>query len=422
MYHNIYLGISILIELPLCPPHSILVLIIISFSLPPRFFYSFFLLPFFRFYCILRGSVTAYVDTESEISCLDTTNATLSAGASNAKVLKQSGNRKRLRGYGLEANVIRPGQCFGEMCCLSVSDVAKSPFTFVTSQYSEILSLNKSAFQSLLQEYFVSCVMERASFLVSHYPMIRSWEMQCLSRLCSVLHERTYSLGEVVATQGSPISSIYFVKEGLLKLSIDPEKINLSEIRSKIRPPTGLLAQILKLETPHKTALVKKPKGVPLQRKERDLQGERESVLRRYRLKQPNLLREMPICVLTNGGIVNGIEALCDLRHQLFTICAESNNLVLYCINTVHFSSLFCSLCPEEMIAHLLDHLLHWRERFPCLQMFECLRLLFEQQLVELERKRLMHDEGISSRCHHHRHALHHPEILPKLVKDFICR
>ena len=381
-----------------------------------------------RFYILLRGSISVYVDSESDLSQTDTSNAVSLAlaaaspgGSSSAKPLRTGTSKKRFRGYGSEVDVIKPGQCFGELCCLSSSDLNKSPFTFVTNQYTEVLLVHKTTFQQLLQDFFISSLIEKASFLISRYPMIHSWEIQYLSCLCSVLREKTYSLGEVVATQGSPINCIYLIKEGLLKLSLNTDKINLSEISSKIHPPMGLLAQILKLEA--KASHSKKPKVVPRQWKEkRDLQGEREAVLRRYRIKQPNLLRETPICILTNGGIVNGIELICDLRHQLFTLYAESSNLVLYCINTTHFNMLFRSLCPEELMAHLLEHVLHWRERFQGLQLFEYLQLLFEQQLSELERKRLMKDERYATRYSHRYSSSHNPETLPRLIKDFFCR
>ncbi|XP_003388419.1 PREDICTED: uncharacterized protein LOC100635909 [Amphimedon queenslandica] len=381
-----------------------------------------------KFYILLRGSISVYLDPESDLSLSDTSAAAslavaaaTSGGSSSAKPLKTAASKKRLRGYGTEIDVIKPGQCFGELCCLSPSDLNKSPFTFVTNQYTEVLLVHKITFQQLLQDYFISSLIEKASFLISRYPMIHSWEIQYLSCLCSVIREKKYSLGEVVATQGSPVSCIYLVKEGLLKLSLNTDRVNLSEITSKIHPPMGLVAQILKLET--KPNHSKKPKVVPRKRKEkRDYQGEKEAVLRRYRIKQPNLLRETPICVLTNGGIVNGIESMCDLKYQLFTLHAESSNLVLYCINIAHFNMLFRSLCSEELIAHLLQHVRHWSERFQDLQLFEYLQLLFEQQLSELERERLMRDDERDATQHSHRQPSHNPEALPRLIKDFICR
>lgn len=338
---------------------------------------------------------------------------------------KQGGVRRRIRNYGTEVDIIRPCHWFGEYCCMSSSTESKSPFTLVTNEYTELLVLSKSSFQAILQDHFVSLLMKKATFLCTQYSMIHSWSIPYLSHLCAILQEKTYSINDIILKQGSTVNNIYFIKEGLLRLSFNEGKVKIADVSSKIHPPIGLLAQILNLDSNNTRASSGKRQNTSAHSQpSKSSAEEREHTLKRYGHRELNLLKETPLCVLTTGGLVGAIESLCDLKEYLFTVVTESSSVSLYQLNIAQFNALFCgSSCPdgvveEEVLFRLLVHIRHWRYRFARVELFEFLVLLFEQKLQELERSRLMRESGEREQSRHHRR----PQILPKLIKDFVCR
>lgn len=387
--------------------------------------------------------------------------------------MKLGGARRRLRNYGIEIDSFGPGQFFGEYCCMSSSE-HKSPFTIVTSEYTELLVLSKSSFQSILMKHFTSQLLNKATFLCTNYSMIQYLDIGRLARLCGISREKNYGFNEIITRQGSLVNNVYFIKNGLVKLSFDIKKINIADIRSKIHPPVGLLAQILRFEPLDISGAKKTTRGTkngvggskstnvsantnshrnkktkisrPRRKSLFEYRAEREQTLRRYGYREVNFIGETLLCVLTTGGVLGAIEALGDLRENLFTATVESSSATLYQLNVSHFNSLFSVSCPEilveEVLRRLLEHINLWKERFtPCscdelpkTELFEVLVRLFDQKLQELEISRLMQeaeisgvgngtsgsssdDQPIRPRPHHYRR----PENLPRLIKDYIC-
>lgn len=327
-----------------------------------------------------------------------------------SKTSKQT--TKRRKGYGNEIYLLTSGEWFGQFTCMR-SD-SKSPFTILTTDYTELLTISKTSFQRILYPLFESGLKDIVRFLCSHYPILQTWFPCQLCYLCSIFQEKEYSFNETIFTQGSKTKCIYFIKSGQVNLSIDPAKT--PNIKSYVRPPPGLLQQILattssstpsyKKKRSHGKRKTRKP---PIQQRV-DPKLEREQVLRRYRFQSINHIHNAGICTLMTGGILNSIEAVCGIREEFFSAIAGSH-VVVYKLDLDHFDVLFKKIHLRSLhylMHQLMDHVDHWQCRMPHFEIFKDIMSLLEQNLHNLERSgQLELDKGTMK---------HKTELLPELT------
>ena len=327
-----------------------------------------------------------------------------------SKMTKQTTKKKK--GYGSEVYLLTAGEWFGQFTCMR-SDT-KSPFTILTNDYTELLTISKTSFQRILYPVFESSLKDNVRFMCSHYPILQTWFPYQLCYLCSILQEKEYSFNETIFTQGSKTKCLYFIKSGQVNLSIDPAKT--PNIKSYVRPPPGLLQQILattsssnpsyKKKSSHGKRKTVKP---PIQQR-LDPKLEREQVLRRYRSQSINHLRNTGICTLMTGGILNSIEALYGIREEFFSAVAGSR-VVVYKLDLDHFDVLFKKIhfrTLHYLMYQLIDHVHQWQCRLPHFEIFEDIISLLQQNLHNLERSgQLELDKGTMK---------HKAELLPDLV------
>jgi CRP-like cAMP-binding protein len=348
-----------------------------------------------RFCYILRGSLEVIIEPDLVFSSKPAVAVSTGGGGSNVSSAstgrpsqKQGPVKKRVgKFYGKEAFTLEPGQWFGEHGCIYSSET-KSPFTIIAKSYTELLVISKNSFHALLKPYFMSRFKDVAKLLCFSYPVLHSWPVSRLAYLSGILKSREYCHNECLFGQGSTIKCIYFIKSGSVKLFMNRHRIRLDKIKSKIRPLRGLLAEILQEDSQPMAKSHHSKRDKRNRRNEKETLDVKEQVLRRYREWEIDRVDDMGICTLMKGGMLGGIESVCDLKEHFFTAHCEGQ-VNVYQIDLVHFNVLFEQYHPRSLqclLMGFIEHASHWKQRFPYINLFELLVTLLKQKLQTIEK------------------------------------
>jgi ABC-type bacteriocin/lantibiotic exporter with double-glycine peptidase domain/CRP-like cAMP-binding protein len=137
-----------------------------------------------------------------------------------ARVLKQADG-----GGELSLNVIRPGDAFGEDGLLEGSPRSA---TVRASSAASVLRLDQAVFQALVRlhpevvgAFSVQLRARRLRDFLRADSTFSTLERAAVARIAEAVQERGASAGETIVRQGEPSESMFIVKDGKLRASVD---------------------------------------------------------------------------------------------------------------------------------------------------------------------------------------------------------
>ena len=352
---------------------------------------------YFRFYCILRGSVSLTVDPSYNSSIGMLTNSTLPVTTSHSKTTDDKAAFKKHKSHGIELGLLSAGEYFGHIA--SLHHDKRTSFSALANEYTELLTIENHVFQEVLLDIFQAKLLRTATFL-SHQHFFMLWSATQLASLCLNLTEKKMAMGECIYGQGKEVKEIFIIKSGSVRILLDSSMQVPELIFQRIKPPTDYVAKLLesdrKKETMQLHSLQEKAK--PKSKREpsatesrissasvqatKHVQG--QNPVMHCRLHEP--LNSSPLCVLLPGEFLSGIEVLSGLKQHLFTaVCCS--DVELYGMNTILFNHLFpkhgCSTTATEMLQYHIEQVTEWNARHPQVELFSPLLILLQQQLSQ---------------------------------------
>ena len=162
--------------------------------------------------------------------------------------------------------------------------------------------------------------------------------------------EETYPFGSLITTEGKEINSLYAIKSGVVKLSVDPSRDVPNEVLNLITPPQNHLADILS-----------QTKQVTSEESERQR-------------------------ILGPGDYVGSIEALLSIKISNFTAMCDSP-VTVYCLDHVNFQIWITKrYISSARHMHLTNRtiLVEWADRLRGAAILSCLLALTNQELTRL--------------------------------------
>eukprot|EP00731_Ephydatia_muelleri_P018128 Em0011g168a len=363
------------------------------------------------FYIILRGTVAILVDqVESFNGYTRQSTQNLRKGSTLDRLLhtsKTDGQElnttvsEMRRSYGTELRNLFPGDHFGDVALLLTNSI--SPNTFMSNDLCQVLAIGKEAFHKYLATHLQSALLKKAYFVASHR-LLEGWTPAFVRQLSASLRERKLKFQDILFQEGSDLRSVYFIKSGSFKLSASSNKMPSRDLINRAkdctdctldnrggRPSTTIAWKSRVQRPPLRPATSQihlSPPSLPSSPSMSRLRPQKPTPRRRYRLHEPSP-PSTGVCVsiLGPGDLLGGTEAVCQLRHLLFTAVGMGKTTVYeldvhsfrYLLTQRHQGTL------HALVGDLLQRAGEWERRLPSLPWIGLVTRVLGQIQLHLE-------------------------------------
>lgn len=401
----------------------------------------------YRFYVVLRGSLSLLVDPSIQKALQTNTTSTSDTATSKevrrisraatfkvTSVKKDGGSSSSKHLYGKEISRLTSGDHFGEEALLQKE--SRAQHTARTNDRVELMSIDIFTFNESLLSYFEDVVLKRAEFLAG-LEWFQNWSPHMLRQLAFMLRERHHSFQECLYRQGMAVPGILFIQSGSVRVSTLCDAHPPEELLDKIHPPKDYLPEILAEDQPKKTPskvsvfsnitskrssisegcfraptppnmlhnsttslLSKAQSQLTVQQKRnwrKSVSGSARRSCRSRRkervnvtgfvIHQPNPAKNVELCLLGPGDTLSDNEAICKLKKHLFNVVCESD-VTLYELNQFYFELMFENKMPRvlhQMTCRARQRAEIWRAKFDNIRFLRPLGVVLEQTVEQLE-------------------------------------
>eukprot|EP00731_Ephydatia_muelleri_P018126 Em0011g166a len=305
------------------------------------------------------------------------------------------------RSYGTELRNLFPGDHFGDVALLLTNSI--SPNTFMSNDLCQVLAIGKKAFHKYLATHSQSALLKKAYFVASHR-LLEGWTPAFVRQLSTSLRERKLKFQDILFQEGSDLRSVYFIKSGSFKLSASSNKMPSRDLVNRAKDctdctldnrggrPSTTTAWKSRVQRPPlrpATSLTHlSPPSLPSSPSTSRLRPQKPTPRRRYRLHEPSP-PSTGVCVsiLGPGDLLGGTEAVCQLRHLLFTAVGMGKATVYeldvhsfrYLLTQRHQGTL------HTLVGDLLQRAGEWERRLPSLPWIGLVTRVLGQIQLHLE-------------------------------------
>ena len=341
------------------------------------------MLVLFSLYFILRGKVTMYIDPSSTI---DKGHSKELLGQSSSQYFShtkpKSSSQKNKNSFGTDVRCLVTGNCFNESAVITKEGVLI--YTIITDEPTDCILISKKLFNRTLSEKFKLDILSKLEFaatLAHNY----NWSPNAVMSLALCVWEETYPFGSYITTEGKEINSLYAIKSGVVKLSVDPSKDVPTEVLNLITPPQNHLVDILCQSKQLTSEESEKQRKAHVRYHLSYLQHSVERIKKYY----PSTLKNKAnICVLGQGDFIGSIEALFNVKFSNFTAVCDSP-VTVYRLDHVNLQLWVAKRYPlSAQHMHLMNRtvLVEWTGRLRGAAILSCLLALTNQEIARLER------------------------------------
>lgn len=343
-----------------------------------------FMLNFYSLYFILRGKVTMYIDP----NCVDKAGAREMLGQSGSQYFsnvmnskKPKSSQKNKGSFGTDVRCLVTGNCFNESAVVTKEGILI--YTVITDEATDCILIGKKLFNRTLSEKFKLDTLHKMEF-VTTLAHNSSWAPNAIMSLALSVWEETFPFGSYITTEGKEMNTLYAIKSGVVKLSVDPRKDVPSEVLNLIRPPQNHLVDILSRSKQLTSEECEKQRKAHVQYHLSHLQHSVEKIRKSY----PCMLKNKAnICILGPGDFVGSTEALFSIKYSNFTALCDSP-VTVYCLDHVNFQLWLAKRYPfSAHHMHLVNRtiLVEWASRLRGAAILSCLLALTNQELNRLQ-------------------------------------
>ena len=336
-------------------------------------------------YFILRGRVTTYLDNSS-IEKTHVREQVLQSGTStsfSSKRSKQSshGMQKGKCSFGEEVRCLTSGCYFNESTV--VTRDSNHLYTTIANEQTDCILIGRALFHRTLSEQFKVDIMNKLDFATTFLKCNNSWSPVAIMHLALSLWEESFPFDSKITTEGKEINSLYAIRSGVVKLSVDPNREVPSEVLGLITPPHNYLGAILSQSKDMSSEDSERQRRAHIEYHYASLQHSMEQIRKNH---SSVLKNKTNICVLGPGDFVGSTEALFGMKYSNFTAVCDSP-VAVYCLDHVNFQIWIKKRYPcSARHMHLLNHtiLLEWTSRLQGAAILSCLLALTKQELAHL--------------------------------------
>lgn len=335
----------------------------------------------FSLYFILRGKVTVYIDPSS----IDRGGCKESFGQGSSQyfshIKPKSSSQKNKNSFGTDVRCLVTGNCFNESAVITKEGILI--YTTITDEPTDCILIGKKLFNRTLSEKFKLDILNKLEF-VATLAHNCNWAPNAVMNLALSVWMETYPFGSYITTEGKEINSLYAIKSGVVKLSIDPSKDVPNEVLSLITPPQNHLVDILTQSKQYSSEQSERQRKAHVQYHLSHLQHSVERIKKSY----PSTLKNKAnICILGPGDFVGSIEALFNIKLSNFTAVCDSP-VTVYCLDHVNLQLWINKRYPfSARHMHLINRtiLVEWTDRLRGAAILSCLLALTKQELTRLQ-------------------------------------
>ena len=327
-----------------------------------------------------------YIDS----SCIDkvgskelsTQNSSQYFGHTTSSKKPKSSSQKNKSSFGAEVRCLVTGNCFNESAVVTREGILI--YTVITDEPTDCILISKKLFNRTLSEKFKLDNLSKLEF-VTTLAHSCNWTPNAIINLALSVWEEKYPFGSLITAEGKEINSLYAIKSGVVKLSVDPSKSVPSEVLNLITPPQNHLVDILSQSKQMTSEESERKRKAHLQYHLSHLQHTVETIRKRY----PSMLKNKAnICILGPGDFVGSTEALFSIKSSNFTAVCDSP-VTVYCLDHVNFQIWISKRYPfSARHMHLVNQtiLVEWASRLRGAAILSCLLALTNQELNRLQR------------------------------------
>ena len=306
-----------------------------------------------RFYVVLRGSLSALVDTANLQTTINESSARGYANQRQSHVHLQAPEKNEKttttkHTHSKEMWRLSSGDYFGEDALLIREKKVLHSVRCIEN--TELITISADYFDETLRSHFQEVVFNRAQVLAG-VELFQSCSPHIICILALLFRENRYLFGEYMLKQSMPCSSLKVIVQGYVKISSDSLAGPPQELLEKIQPPKDYLREILmenvsqkKGKAEHTTTFnsgLHIDSQIPLtafslvpsasthrgiRRKKRSHMRPNSLEIMRSVLHPPNPHgQNVNICTLGPGDLLCDIEAISRLKKHLFSaVCISS--------------------------------------------------------------------------------------------------
>ena len=340
-----------------------------------------FMLVTLSLYFILRGKVTIYIDPcfVDKGSCRDLLGQSSSQYFSHTK--PKSSSQKNKNSFGTDVRCLVTGNCFNESAVITKEGILI--YTAITDEPTDCILISKKLFNRTLSEKFKLDILNKLEF-VGTLAHNCNWAPNAVMNLALSVWEETYPFGSFIATEGKAINSLYAIKSGVVKLSVDPSKDVPSEVLNLISPPQNHLVDILSQSKQLSSEESERKRKAHTQYHLSSLQYSVARIKRNY---TSTLKNKANICMLGPGDFVGSVEGLFNIKFSNFTAVCDSP-VTVYCLDHVNLQLWITKRYPfSARHMHLVNQtiLIEWTNRLRGAAILSCLLAMTNQELTRLQ-------------------------------------
>lgn len=273
------------------------------------------------------------------------------------------------------------GSCFNESAVITKEGVLM--YTIITDEPTDCILISRKLFNRTLSEKFKFNTLSKLEF-VATLAHNCNWAPNAIMHLALSVREETYPFGSLITTEGKEINSLYAIKSGIVKLSVDPSRDVPNEVLNLITPPQNHLVDILSQSKQMTSEESEKKMRAHVQYHFSHLQHSVEQI----RKNHPTMLKNKAnICMLGPGDYVGSMEALFGMKFSSFTAVCDSP-VTVYCLDHVNFQMWITKRYPSSAChMHLVNQtiLVEWASRLRGAAILSFLLALTNQELTRLQ-------------------------------------
>lgn len=343
-----------------------------------------FMLGFYSLYFILRGKVTIFIDA----NCVDKAGCKELLGQGGSQYFshitsskKPKSSQKNKSSFGTDVRCLVTGNCFNESAVITKEGILI--YTIITDEPTDCILIGKKLFNRTLSEKFKLDILSKLEFVTSLAHNC-TWSPNAIMILALSVWEETYPFGSFITTEGKEINSLYAIKSGVVKLSVDPSRGVPSDVLNLISPPQNHLVDILSQSKQVTSEESERKRKAHVQYHLSHLQHSVEKIRKSY---SSTLKNKANICILGPGDFVGSTEALFSIKNSNFTAMCDSP-VTVYCLDHVNFQIWISKRYPfSARHMHLVNRtiLVEWASRLRGAAILSCLLALTNQELNQLQ-------------------------------------
>ena len=292
----------------------------------------------------------------------------------------KSSSQKNKSSFGMDVRCLVTGNCFNESAVITKEGILI--YTIITDEPTDCILIGKKLFNRTLSEKFKLDILNKLEF-VATLAHNCNWAPNAVMNLALSVWVETYPFGSFITTEGKEINSLYAIKSGVVKLSVNPSKDVPNEVLNLITPPQNHLVDILSQSKQYSSEQSERQRKAHVQYHLSHLQHSVEKIKKSY---SSTLKNKANICILGPGDFVGSIEALFNIKLSNFTAVCDSP-VTAYCLDHVNLQLWINKRYPfSARHMHLVNQtiLVEWTDRLCGAAILSCLLALTKQELTRL--------------------------------------